>query len=54
MSKQWSQMDAEEKLEYLRESLIRANQSEVHLQAEIRALKLRVKALEDTQGSKLA
>ena len=52
MSKQWSDMDTEEKLEFLRNSLIRANQSEVHLHAEIRALKLRVKTLEGAHGSK--
>ena len=52
MSKQWSDMDTEEKLEFLRNSLIRANQSEVRLHAEIRVLKLRVKTLEGAQGSK--
>lgn len=52
MPKQWDDMDPGEKLEYLRDSLIRANRSEVELNADIRALKWRVKALEGAQESK--
>ena len=51
MPKQWDDMDPREKLEYLRDSLIRANRGEVELHAHIRALKWRVKALEGAQES---
>jgi hypothetical protein len=47
MAKQWTNMDTEEKLEFLRNELIRANQTAHQIRADFAAMIRRVKALED-------
>jgi hypothetical protein len=52
MATQWMDMDIEEKLESLRNELIRVDQIAHQIRTDFVALHRRVKALEDAQGSK--
>jgi hypothetical protein len=47
MAKQWTDMDTEEKFEFLRNELIRASQTAHQIRTDFVALHRRVKALED-------
>jgi hypothetical protein len=52
MPKQWTEMDTNEKLEYLRNELIRAGQTAHQIRTDFVALHRRVKELEGAQASK--